>query len=204
MASNSHVCKGMIRFLYVVLDLSQAVNEEDMRPSRLAVISALMYKFFREFFSQNPLSQLGLVVTRNGIAERITELSGNPEAHIAALKEPLDAAGEMSIQNSLASVHASHEPLPWYGSREVMFVVSALSACDPGNLHTASAAAKGAKVRVSVVSVAAEMHLCRRMTEETGGMFGVATSQHHLEELLMAHAPPPPLNEEATKVRKQN
>lgn len=71
-AANSHVCKGMIRFLYVVLDLSQAVNEEDMRPSRLAVISALMYKFFREFFSQNPLSQLGLVVTRNGIAERLT------------------------------------------------------------------------------------------------------------------------------------
>ena len=88
----------MIRFLYVVLDLSQAVNEEDMRPSRLAVISALMYKFFREFFSQNPLSQLGLVVTRNGIAERITELSGNPEAHIAALKDCLlytsDAADE--------------------------------------------------------------------------------------------------------------
>jgi len=71
-AANSHVCKGMIRFLYVVLDLSLAVNEEDMRPSRLAVVSALMYKFFREFFSQNPLSQLGLVVTRNGIAERLT------------------------------------------------------------------------------------------------------------------------------------
>ena len=89
----------MIRFLYVVLDLSQAVNEEDMRPSRLAVISALMYKFFREFFSQNPLSQLGLVVTRNGIAERITELSGNPEAHIAALKEHIDAAGTLHKQS---------------------------------------------------------------------------------------------------------
>ena len=110
----------------------------------------------------------------------------------------------MSIQNSLESVHSSLAQLPLYGSREVMFVVSALSTCDPGNVHTAIAAAKGAKIRVSVVSVAAEMHLCRRMTEETGGMFGVATSQHHLEELLMAHAPPPPLNEEATKVRKQN
>jgi hypothetical protein len=30
-AASSHVCKGMIRFLYVVLDLSNAVNEEDMR-----------------------------------------------------------------------------------------------------------------------------------------------------------------------------
>ena len=200
-AANSHVCKGMIRFMYVVLDLSQAVNEEDMRPSRLAVISALIYKFFREFFSQNPLSQLGLVVTRNGIAERLTELSGNPESHITALREHLDAAGDMSIQNSLDLVHSSLAQLPLYGSREVMFVVSALSTCDPGNVHAAIAAAKSAKVRVSVVSVAAEMHVCRRMAEETGGMFGVAQSQLHLEELLMAHAPPPPLNEEATKVR---
>lgn len=39
------------------------------------------------------------------------------------------------------------------------------------------------------------------MSEETGGLFGVSLSQHHLEELLMAHAPPPPLDEEATKVR---
>ena len=38
-----------------------------------------------------------------------------------------------------------------------MFVVSALSTCDPGNVHTAIAAAKSAKIRVSVVSVAAEM-----------------------------------------------
>mmetsp|Transcript_13836 Transcript_13836/g.22627 ORF Transcript_13836/g.22627 Transcript_13836/m.22627 type:complete len:248 (+) Transcript_13836:239-982(+) len=156
-AANSHVCKGMIRFLYVVLDLSLAVNEEDMRPSRLAVVSALMYKFFREFFSQNPLSQLGLVVTRNGIAERLTELSGNPEAHIAALKEHLDAAGDMSIQNSLEQVQSSLAQLPLYGSREVLFVVSALSTCDPGNVHNAINAAKNAKIRVSVVAVAAEM-----------------------------------------------
>ena len=87
------------------------------------------------------------------------------------------------------------------GTREVLFVVSALSSCDPGNVHTAIAAAKSANVRVSVVSVAAELHICRRMTEETGGMFGVSQSQHHLEDLLMAHAPPPPLNEQATKVR---
>ncbi len=80
-------------------------------------------------------------------------------------------------------------------------MVSALSSCDPGNVHTAIAAAKNANIRVSVVSVAAELHVCRRMTEETGGLFGVSQSQHHLEELVMAHVPPPPLNEEATKVR---
>eukprot|EP00959_Pyramimonas_sp_CCMP1952_P462989 9484175-Pyramimonas_sp.AAC.1 len=31
-----------------------------------------LQSFIREFFDQNPLSQLGLIVARNGIAERIT------------------------------------------------------------------------------------------------------------------------------------
>ena len=163
----------MIRFVYVVLDLSQAVNEEDMRPSRLAVISSLMYKFFREFFNQNPLSQLGLVVTRNGIAERVTELSGNPETHIAALKENLDAAGDMSIQNSLEQVHSSLVQLPMYGSREVLFVVSALSTCDPGNVHTAIAAAKNAKIRVLVCCGRAKPALWRAFRRIFGRRYGL-------------------------------
>ena len=75
-----------------------AVNEEDMRPSRLAVISALMYKFFREFFSQNPLSQLGLVVTRNGIAERLTGKSS-----------PLHTSRRMSTRQHVFSFEPTAE-----------------------------------------------------------------------------------------------
>ena len=36
------------------------------------------------------------------------------------------------------------------------------------------------------------MHVARRLTEETGGVYGVAMSEAHLDELIMAHAPPPP------------
>jgi hypothetical protein len=36
------------------------------------------------------------------------------------------------------------------------------------------------------------MHVARRLTEETGGVYGVALSEVHLDELLSAHAPPPP------------
>jgi transcription initiation factor TFIIH subunit 2 len=36
------------------------------------------------------------------------------------------------------------------------------------------------------------MHVARRLTEETGGVYGVALSESHLEELILAHAPPPP------------
>ena len=34
--------------------------------------------FIREFFDQNPLSHLGLIVLRDGVAEKLTDLSGSP------------------------------------------------------------------------------------------------------------------------------
>jgi hypothetical protein len=45
---------------------------------------------------------------------------------------------------------------------------------------------------VSIVGVSAEVHIFRRTTEETGGGYGVALSEQHLADLLLAHAAPPP------------
>lgn len=59
-----------------VIDLSQAASVQDMRPSRLAVMMAVTRSFIAEFFDQNPLSQLGIILMRNGVAERLTDLSG--------------------------------------------------------------------------------------------------------------------------------
>jgi transcription initiation factor TFIIH subunit 2 len=43
--------------------------------------------FIRRFFDLNPLGQLGLLVLRNGVAEKLTDLSGSPEAQIETLKQ---------------------------------------------------------------------------------------------------------------------
>jgi transcription initiation factor TFIIH subunit 2 len=45
--------------------------------------------------------------------------------------------------------------------------------------------------RVSIVGVAAEVNVCRRMADETGGTYSVALGESHLEELMLGHAPPP-------------
>ncbi len=44
-----------------------------------------------------------------------------------------------------------------------------------------------------MVGVSAEVYVCRRMCDETGGAYGVALHEAHLAELLAAHAPPPAL-----------
>lgn len=56
---------------------------------------------------------------------------------------------------------------------------AALSTCDPGNVMDAVKAAKEKGVRVSIVGVAAEVHICRVFTK-----VGIS---HLLPPLLCAH-----------------
>mmetsp|Transcript_28008 Transcript_28008/g.61303 ORF Transcript_28008/g.61303 Transcript_28008/m.61303 type:complete len:414 (-) Transcript_28008:554-1795(-) len=190
-AQSSRIRRGMIRYLYVVLDLSRATLMTDFWPSRLAALNTLTQGFIREFFDQNPLSQLGLIVARNGIAERITELSGHPEAHITALKRNLDASGDLSLQNALEAARPPLANVPQYGTREVLVVMSALSTCDPGDVFAAVGACKKSRVRASVLGLGGEVHVCRRIAQDLGGDYHVALNREHLEELMMRLASPP-------------
>ena len=45
---------------------------------------------------------------------------------------------------------------------------------------------------MSIISLAAEMYVLRRVTEETGGTYAVALDARHLADLLMAQVAPPP------------
>ena len=95
--------RGIIRHLIVVLDLSSAMTEKDLRPSRFLLTIRYAEEFVTEYFEQNPISQLGFIGMRDGLAIRISDISGNPSEHIAALqslreKEPI---GDASLQNAL-------------------------------------------------------------------------------------------------------
>ena len=48
--------------------------------------------FIEEFFDQNPLSQLAIVVTRDGRAELISPLSSNARTHIAKVLATLSTS----------------------------------------------------------------------------------------------------------------
>ncbi|KAF8067113.1 GTF2H2 [Scenedesmus sp. PABB004] len=164
-----------------------------MRPSRLAVMVGAARRFIRRFFDLNPLGQLGLAVLRNGVAEKLTELSGSPEAQVARLAAyGVDTGGDASLQNGLELGRELMSGVPPYGQREVVLLMAALASVDPGRVEDSIAAAAADHIRVSVVGVCAEVHILRRAAQLTGGSYGVALSEAHLGELLLAHAPPPP------------
>ena len=201
-AAQSRVAKGMIRYCYVMIDLSDAIHVEDMRPNRSAVLLPLMIKFIREFFNQNPLSQLGLIACKDGKAERITELSGSPETHVKAIKKTFASdgiGGSFSLQNGLEQAMEGLRDVPPFGAREIIAIISSLSTCDPGNINESVRKVKKMKARTNVICVAAETRVFKKLTEETKGKFSVSLDQSHLMKLILECAPPPALLVETAK-----
>ena len=77
--------------------------EKDLRPSRSLLTLRYAEDFVTEYFEQNPISQLGFIGMRDGLAVRISDVSGNPSDHIAALQKARekDPVGNASLQNAL-------------------------------------------------------------------------------------------------------
>ena len=95
--------RGIIRHLILVLDMSFAMAEKDFLPTRYRLTINYAVAFVKEYFEQNPISQLGIVGMRDGVAVRVSDLSGNPSEHIERLRslEGQDPQGNPSLQNAL-------------------------------------------------------------------------------------------------------
>jgi len=68
--------KGMIRYLYIIIDFSNAMNAPDLKPTRIVATRNLVESFIKQYFDQNPLSQLGIIVSHRKLAQKVTDLSG--------------------------------------------------------------------------------------------------------------------------------
>nr|CAB3485085.1 unnamed protein product [Digitaria exilis] len=169
--------KGLIRYLYIVIDLSRAASEMDYRPSRMAVVAKHAEAFIREFFDQNPLSHVGLVTIKDGISHRLTDIGGSPESQIKALLGKLECSGDSSLQNALELVHGYLDQVPSYGHKEVLILYSALNTCDPGDIMETIEKCKKSKIRCSIIGLAAEIFICKHICEETGGSYTVALDE---------------------------
>lgn len=95
--------RGIIRHLILIIDLSESMSEKDLRPNRYLLTLLYAQEFVREFFEQNPISQLGVLGLRDGLALRISDLSGNPTDHLTAIQalKLQDPKGLPSLQNGL-------------------------------------------------------------------------------------------------------
>ena len=209
--------------MLLVLDLSEAMLEKDMRPNRYLVTIRYAQEYVREFFEQNPISQLGVLAMHDGVCIRVSDLGGNPGEHVAALASLRDdprtsrqPKGSPSLQNGLEMARASLFHTPSHGTREVVIMLGALVSLDPDDIHRTIDACVRDRLRVAIIGLAARLKICQEICERTNvgsssdDSYTVALDQQHFRELLMATTTPPVIRadtgrttEKSSKVQPQ-
>lgn len=84
--------------------------------------------------------------------------------------------------------------LPSTSSLEILVLFSAISTADPDgptNIHQVLDELVAAHVQTTIISLSAEIKICRQIADRTGGRFGVAIDEDHFKDLLWETIPPP-------------
>jgi transcription initiation factor TFIIH subunit 2 len=186
--------------------------EKDLRPTRHLLTIHYAQEFVREYFEQNPISQLGIIGMRDGLAIRVSDVSGNPEEHIAALQalREQEPKGNPSLQNALEMAKGALYHAPSHGTREVLIILGATYTVDPGDIHDTIKALVSAHIICTVVGLSAEVAICRTLVARTNpstspqNAYSVAMDEQHYKELFMAATTPPPIAASTTSSEPEN
>jgi len=107
LAPAAAIRRTIIRHLVLLLDLSAAMMDRDMRPTRFDLMLQFAREFVVEWFDQNPLGQIGVVGMRAGVGERIGEMSGmfcrlshRVDIHSHSIRQPAGRPQVSQRQNS--------------------------------------------------------------------------------------------------------
>lgn len=196
--------RGIIRHVVLVLDLSEEMAEKDMRPNRYIVTIKQAQQYITEFFEQNPISQMRVLGMHDGLCVGVSDLSGNPTDHTAAIQAlrfprkvtdvPKEPKGMASLQNALDVARATLFHTPSHGTREVIIVFGSLRTVDPGDINKSIRDCVKDRIRVSIIGMAARVKICNEIVARTNAgdesEYTVATDAESLREFLLATTTP--------------
>lgn len=147
---------------------------------------------------------------RDGLATSVSPMSGNPTEHINAVKalRGTDPKGNPSLQNALNMARAALHHTPSHGTREVVIILGALLTSDPGDIHDTIKACIKDRVRVNIIGLAAQMHICAEICRKTNAgdesCYNIAIDDVDYRDLLMAITTPPVVRATDAETRKLN
>lgn len=197
--------RGIIRNLVLMLDMSSIMNDTDMRPTRLAHVLGVASEFVTEFFSQNPISQLAIVGLRDGLAQLISPLDGNPELHRQKLQacRKLNGSGAPSLQNGLELARACLLHVPQHNTREVLVIYGSLMSSDSGSIQQCVAQLVQDRIRVHIIGLAAQVAICQYIARTTNfgdlNTYNVVLNEQHFKQLTMDVTVPMMISESSAK-----
>uniref|UniRef100_A0A915P5R2 ZZ-type domain-containing protein n=1 Tax=Meloidogyne floridensis TaxID=298350 RepID=A0A915P5R2_9BILA len=187
---------GMMRHVFVGIDLSTSILSKDVEPSRLRVVRECLLNFVNKFFELNPLSAMGLIIGR----DKKGDCSCGFSSSLQKLTEAFNSLNEASCGGTEFSLHSMLETalnhfrnVPAHTSKECIFIVASLSTIDASSLKQIYEQLKMQSVRCSIISFLAEVYAFKKLCVTTQGKYGVALDKEHFDLLLTEHLQPPPL-----------
>lgn len=185
---------GLMRHIFIVIDFSEAMMHNDLKPTRIACTLKLIELFLNEFSSLNPISQVGLIISRNKRYELISPMSSDMKSHIKLLskiRENPECSGEPSLQNSLGAAMTTLKHMPNHTSKEILVILGSLTTCDPGDINSVIQSLSSFNIRSSVISLSAEVRVCKTLVTATKGTYDVIMDDEHFKNVLFEHLNPP-------------
>ena len=194
----------MIRYVIIAVDVTRHMDikpfEGGMRPSSLIVATRELARFVRMFLDANPLCRVAIHRTghesHGSSAERVEDFSSNAailEARLLAMgRASPPKRGGISLQNVLTLAKQSFEGVPSYAAKELLFVHSAITTRDAGDVHDCIERVRDAGIRCSVVSLSAQVRIFELAAQLTHGLFNVAEDELSLRRILESHVVPAP------------
>lgn len=185
---------GIMRHLFIVLDFSEAMMRNDLKPTRISCTLKLLEMFLSDFSGLNPISQVGIILTRDKKFELLSPMSSDMKAHMAALDKLRNnpCTGEPSLQNSLEAAQTTLKNMPNHTSKEVLIILGSLTTCDPGDIHSTIQSLASYNIRCSVIGLSAEVRVCKTLATDTKGTYDVIIDDGHYKGILFEHLNPPP------------
>ena len=117
-------------------------------------------------------------------AKVLSDFYESPSDHVQKVCQFNEFEGNASLQNALELACDNFQTIPSYGRREVLILFSSLTNCDPGDIQLTIRKLVELKVKVSVVSLTAEVFVLQNLAAQTLGEFCLARSKDHLEDLM--------------------
>ena len=175
------------------------MSEKDLRPTRYLLTLRYAIGFITEFFEQNPLSQIGIIGMRDGLALAISPISGNPNDHISNIQKlhEQEPKGQPSLQNALEMARAALFHAPTHTTREVLVLFGSLLSSDPSDIHATISALVSSHINVTIIGLAAQVAICLTLATRTNPSlhpnqtYNVALNETHYRDLLMRATTPP-------------
>lgn len=189
---------GIMRHIYIIIDFSEAMLQNDLKPNRHTCTLRVVELFLSEFAGLNPISQLGIIITRNKRFEVVSPLSSDMKIHLEKIEKLKhdSCIGEPSLQNSLEAAMKTLKHMPAHTSKEVLIIMGSLTSCDPGDIHATIQSLSSYNIRCSVVGLAAEVKVLKTLVSETKGAYDVVIDDAHFKDLVFEHLKPPPATNE--------